>query len=155
MSIVCSFDRLSPNGGMTAGRTPRRADTFGPHLLRQGGAAVGQAAASRPADRAIASALPASAVTTEVRPFADDSARGPAYAVAESYIPWSAMVLNSESKYPNRRAYVLKLRADATPQAFAGRLENLVTGRQHEFASAEELLASIASDLASADADGQ
>lgn len=65
------------------------------------------------------------------------------------------MVLNSESKYPNRRAYVVKLRADATPDAFAGRIENLVTGRQHEFASAEELLASIASDLSSADADGQ
>ena len=54
------------------------------------------------------------------------------------------MVLNPESKYPNRRAYVLKLRGDATPEALAGRLENLVTGRQHEFASAEELLASIA-----------
>ncbi len=61
------------------------------------------------------------------------------------------MVLNPESKYPNRRAYVLKLRADATPGALAGRLENLVTGRQHEFASVDELLASIASDLASAD----
>ncbi len=108
-------------------------------------------ALSRQRPVAIPSALPASAVATEVRPFADDSTRGPAYAVAESYlIPWSAMVLNPESKYPNRRAYVLKLRADATPEAFAGRLENLVTGRQHEFASAEELLASIASDLASA-----
>lgn len=60
------------------------------------------------------------------------------------------MVLNPESKYPNRRAYVLKLRADASPGSLAGRLENLVTGRQHEFSSAEELLASIASDLASA-----
>jgi len=60
------------------------------------------------------------------------------------------MVLNPESKYPNRRAYVLKLRADATLAALAGRLENLVSGCQHEFASAEELLASIASDLASA-----
>ena len=59
------------------------------------------------------------------------------------------MVLNPESKYPNRRAYVLKLRADAVPEALAGRLENLVTGRQHEFASAEQLLASIASDLVS------
>lgn len=58
------------------------------------------------------------------------------------------MVLNPESKYPNRRAYVLKLRSDATPAAFAGRLENLVTGRQHEFATAHELLQSIASDLA-------
>ena len=60
------------------------------------------------------------------------------------------MPLNTESKYPNRRAYVLKLRADAAPGALAGRLENLVTGRQHEFASSEELLTSIASDLASA-----
>jgi hypothetical protein len=59
------------------------------------------------------------------------------------------MVLNPESKYPNRRAYVLKLRADATPEALAGRLENLVSGRQCEFSSAEELLASIASDLVS------
>ena len=57
------------------------------------------------------------------------------------------MSLNPESKYPNRRAYVLKLRGDATPAALAGRLENLVTGRQREFASADELLASIARDL--------
>ena len=57
------------------------------------------------------------------------------------------MKLNPESKYPNRRAYVLKLRGDATPGALAGRLENLVTGRQREFASAEELLESIACDL--------
>ena len=61
------------------------------------------------------------------------------------------MVLNPESKYPNRRAYVVKLRGDATPAALAGRIENLVTGRLHEFASAEELLASIASDLVSDD----
>ena len=59
------------------------------------------------------------------------------------------MVLNPESKYPNRRAYVVKLRADATPAALAGRIENLVTGRQHEFGSAEELLALIAYDLVS------
>jgi len=58
------------------------------------------------------------------------------------------MTLNPESKYPNRRAYVLKLRGDALPGALAGRLENLVTGRQREFASADELLQSIAGDLA-------
>jgi len=58
------------------------------------------------------------------------------------------MKFNSESKYPNHRAYVLKLRGDATCATLAGRLENLVTGRQHEFASADELLESIASDLA-------
>jgi hypothetical protein len=57
------------------------------------------------------------------------------------------MTLNSTSKYPNRRAYVLKLRSDAKPGALAGRLENLVTGRQREFDSARELLDSIASDL--------
>jgi hypothetical protein len=60
------------------------------------------------------------------------------------------MSLNPESKYPNRRSYVVKLRSDATPGALVGRLENLVTGRQREFSSAEELLESIASDLASA-----
>jgi len=58
------------------------------------------------------------------------------------------MVLNHESKYPNRRAYVLKLRGDAMPDALAGRIENLVTGEQCEFASAEELLLSLARDLA-------
>ena len=57
------------------------------------------------------------------------------------------MTLNSESKYPNRRAYVLKLRADATPAALTGRIENLVTGQQIEFASAHELLHSIAREL--------
>ena len=57
------------------------------------------------------------------------------------------MVLNSESKYPNRRAYVLKLHADATPTVLAGRIENLVTGHQIEFASAHELLQSIARAL--------
>ena len=59
------------------------------------------------------------------------------------------MSLNPESKYPSRRAYVVKLRSDAGPGALKGRLENLVTGRQHEFSSAEELLESIDSDLAS------
>ena len=57
------------------------------------------------------------------------------------------MTLNSESKYPNRRAYVLKMRSDAKPGALAGRLENLVTGEQREFASGRELLESIAIDL--------
>lgn len=62
-------------------------------------------------------------------------------------------MLNPESKYPNRRSYVLKLRGNATPGALAGRLENLVTGRQREFASAEELLAAVVSDLESAAAE--
>ena len=60
------------------------------------------------------------------------------------------MSLNPESKYPNRRAYVLKLRGDAMPGTLAGRLENLVTGHQLEFASAHELLESLARDLEAA-----
>jgi len=57
------------------------------------------------------------------------------------------MTLNAESKYPSRRAYVLKLRSDANANALAGRLENLVTGRQLDFASGSELVESIANDL--------
>jgi hypothetical protein len=60
------------------------------------------------------------------------------------------MVLNAESKYPNRRAYVLKLRNDAQPGALAGRIENLVTGEQVEFACARELLESLVRDLEAA-----
>ncbi len=60
------------------------------------------------------------------------------------------MILNPESKYPSRRSYVLKLRGDATPGGLVGRLENLVTGRQREFSSAEELLVAITADLVSA-----
>ena len=57
------------------------------------------------------------------------------------------MTLNPDSKYPSRRAYVLKVRNYAKRGALAGRLENLVTGQQREFASGDELLDSIASDL--------
>ena len=59
------------------------------------------------------------------------------------------MSLNPESKYPNRRAYVLKLRSDAQPSALSGRIENVVTGDQREFSSGHELLDSIAGDLQS------
>ena len=62
------------------------------------------------------------------------------------------MALNPESKYPSRRTYVLKVRSDAKPDALAGRLENLITGRQHEFASDHELIDSLASDLEASDA---
>jgi len=58
------------------------------------------------------------------------------------------MSLSQESKYPSRRTYVLKLRSDATPSALAGRLENIVTGSQHRFDSADELLDWIARELA-------
>jgi hypothetical protein len=57
------------------------------------------------------------------------------------------MIFNIDSKYPTRRAYVVKVRGDATPDSVAGRLENLVTGQQCEFASGRELLESIANDL--------
>lgn len=57
------------------------------------------------------------------------------------------MALTSETKYPSRRAYVVKLRGDARPQALAGRVENLVTGQHREFESAEGLLEILAGDL--------
>ena len=57
------------------------------------------------------------------------------------------MAYKPESKYPSRRTYVVKVRGDARPGALAGRLENLVTGQQREFASDHELLDSIACDL--------
>lgn len=59
------------------------------------------------------------------------------------------MSLSQQSKYPSRRTYVLKLRSDAKPGALAGRLENIVTGRQHAFESACELVDSITSELTS------
>ena len=53
----------------------------------------------------------------------------------------------SDPKYPTRRAYVLKLRHDASADTLCGRLENIVTCRQGEFTSAVELFELIASDL--------
>ena len=53
------------------------------------------------------------------------------------------MSLNPESKYPTRRTYVVKVRFDAQPDALGGRLENLVTGQQREFASGQGLPESI------------
>ena len=64
------------------------------------------------------------------------------------------MSLNPESKYPSRRAYVVKVRSDAKPDALAGRVENLVTGASRDFATGEELLDSLASDLAAGYAKG-
>ena len=62
------------------------------------------------------------------------------------------MSLNPESKYPSRRAYVVKMRSDASPDELAGRVENLVTGTSREFTTGEELLDSLASDLAAGNA---
>jgi hypothetical protein len=57
------------------------------------------------------------------------------------------MPLKADSKYPSRRAYVVKFRGDATPQALVGRIENLVSGRQLEFTSGGDLLNCFARDL--------
>ena len=65
----------------------------------------------------------------------------------EPALPTAEMPFNTDSKYPTRRAYVVKVRGDAKSDALAGRIENLVTGRQCEFASGRELLESIAGDL--------
>ena len=62
------------------------------------------------------------------------------------------MTLSTDSKYPSRRAYVVKLRNDATADALIGRLENLVTGRRREFTSARELLRQIVDDIAEPEA---
>ena len=59
----------------------------------------------------------------------------------------SAMTLKPERRYPSRGTYVLKVRGDAKPDALAERLEKLVTGRQKEFASDDELIDSFANDL--------
>ena len=59
------------------------------------------------------------------------------------------MSLSQDSKYSSRRTYVLKLRSDAKPGLLAGRVENIVTGSQHAFESAGDLLDWIANELAS------
>jgi hypothetical protein len=65
------------------------------------------------------------------------------------------MILNADSKYPNRRAYIVKLRGDAAPNALRGRVENLLTCEQHEFASSLELIALIEADLVSSPTPGR
>ena len=57
------------------------------------------------------------------------------------------MALNAASKFPNRRAYVIKLRSDASPGALCGRVENVLTCDQREFGSATELIDLIETDL--------
>ena len=62
------------------------------------------------------------------------------------------MTLNAKAEFPTRRAYVVKVRAEAKSDALCGRVENLVTGQQREFGSGQELLESIACDLRPIDA---
>ena len=57
------------------------------------------------------------------------------------------MTLKTESTYPTRRTYVLKLRSDASCAAISGRLESMFTGWQREFASSHELLELVANEL--------
>ena len=57
------------------------------------------------------------------------------------------MTRPDETKYPSRLSYVLKLRADASADALAGRLENLVTGQRLAFTSTSGLLDAIAHEL--------
>ena len=57
------------------------------------------------------------------------------------------MPLQTDTKFPSRLAWVLKLRGDATREALAGRLENLVTGRRLEFGSGPELIEAIVRDV--------
>ena len=61
------------------------------------------------------------------------------------------MILRTETQYPNRRTYVLKLRSEATPRSLTGRLENVVSGEQREFASAAELVELIREDIVGAE----
>jgi hypothetical protein len=61
------------------------------------------------------------------------------------------MALKTESKFTSRRTYLLKVHSHAKPGALTGRLENFVTGQQREFASTDELIASILNDLDSID----
>ena len=60
------------------------------------------------------------------------------------------MILATHPSYPSSRAYVLKLHRDARPRQgrLIGRLENVTTGEQFLFGSAEELLACLARDCA-------
>ena len=62
------------------------------------------------------------------------------------------MPLSHEARYPSRRTDVLRLRSDAKPDVLAGGLENMVSGRQQEFASGHELIDSITCDFEVSDA---
>jgi len=57
------------------------------------------------------------------------------------------MTLKSDPKYPVRRAYVIKMREDATPQTLCGRLEYLISGEHKDFLAANELCELIAADI--------
>jgi hypothetical protein len=56
------------------------------------------------------------------------------------------VILETQPNYPTGRSYVLKLHRDAGPNRIVGRLENLATGKQVAFTTAEELLAILMRD---------
>jgi len=58
-------------------------------------------------------------------------------------------MLRGDPKFPARRTYVMKFSSDATLDVLSGRLENLVTCKQSEFASAHELCKLIAHEFES------
>lgn len=62
------------------------------------------------------------------------------------------MTLNSQYNYPSTHSYVLKLHRNAEPrrEGITGRLESITSGRRFDFNNADELLACLAADLASA-----
>ena len=57
------------------------------------------------------------------------------------------MTLSVAPKHPSRRTYVVKLRNDATAKTLCGRVENLVTCKQNDFASGHELVDLITRDI--------
>ena len=89
--------------------------------------------------------------STKDLPFAYHWAISAAPKLAANSLSMPAMMLDQQTKYPSRRTK----RAEGpqrreTGRAGRGWLENIVTGRQREFASGEELLDSIANDLEAA-----
>jgi hypothetical protein len=64
------------------------------------------------------------------------------------------MILRADTKYPNRRTYVLKLAGDATPEELRGRLENLVTCECGDFRSADELCELLVRDVHASESHG-
>jgi hypothetical protein len=82
----------------------------------------------------------------------DDPTRSTSRAVpfVDPCVDGRPVILSTHPSYPNASAYVLKLHRDAQPGLgrVMGRLENVTTGEQFMFASADELLACLARDAA-------
>jgi len=59
------------------------------------------------------------------------------------------MTLDSQTSYPGKRSYVLKLHRDAQaePGKLAGRLDDMFSGQHHVFHTADELVAVLIEEL--------